>query len=142
MKIIDKIFRDKKVNSVIYIILAVGILMLVFANSRGSSTSYPQAAAKTGEEISLKQETETILSRIDGVGEVDVMIACYSSDANTASLTSSPEPDIQSVLVVAEGGNNSGVRETIIRAVKAALGVEPHRIEVFERKEKRNDDGG
>ena len=142
MKIIDKIFRDKKANSVIYIILAVGILMLVFANSLGNVTTSSQANAKTGEEISLKQETETILSRIDGVGEVDVMISCHGESDSTVSLTSSPKPHIQSVLVVADGGGNSVAREKIIRAVKAALGVEPHKIEVFERKEKRNDDGG
>ena len=43
--------------------------------------------------------------------------------------------NICSVLVVADGGKNAGVKEKILRAVKAALGVEAHKIEILERKD-------
>ena len=40
-----------------------------------------------------------------------------------------------SVLIVADGGADSRIREKIVKAASAALGVEPHKIQVFERKE-------
>lgn len=126
MKIIDKFFRDKKSNTVIYIVLAVGILMLVFANSSKHSAPYVKTDAVT-ETYSLSSETENILSEIDGVGEVSVMLS-VSSDDNKNNTES-----IQSVLVVADGGNDPVVREKIVRAIRVALGVDAHKIEVFER---------
>ena len=125
MKIIDKIFRDKKSNTVIYILLAVGILMLVFANS--AKQSIPYAETKSAETSSLNSETEKILSEIDGVGEVRVMM----------SLSPGKEGNITSVLVVADGGGNTAVREKIVRAIKVAVGVDAHKIEVFERTDRK-----
>lgn len=125
MKIIDKIFRDKKSNTVIYILLAVGILMLVFANS--AKQSIPYAETKSAETSSLNSETEKILSEIDGVGEVSVMM----------SLSPGKEGNITSVLVVADGGGNTAVREKIVRAIKVAVGVDAHKIEVFERTDRK-----
>ena len=125
MKIIDKIFRDKKSNTVIYILLAVGILMLVFANS--AKQSIPDAETKSAETSSLNSETEKILSEIDGVGDVSVMM----------SLSPGKEGNITSVLVVADGGGNTAVREKIVRAIKVAVGVDAHKIEVFERTDRK-----
>ena len=128
MKIIDKIFRDKKSNSIIYIIMAAGILMLVCANSFTREFSDTAPANAPAENIGVKSSLESILSDIDGVGEVSVMIATEDSEG---------EKSTESVLVVAEGGSNSAVKERIIRAVKAALGIDAHKIEVFERKEEQ-----
>jgi len=38
------------------------------------------------------------------------------------------------VLIVADGGSDGAVCERLIRAASVALGVSPHKIEVFERK--------
>ncbi len=129
MKIIDKIFRDKKSNAVIYIILAVGILMLVCANSFTQNLTYEAPAETPANYGDTQIRLEKILSDIENVGKVSVMIASSNSEEG--------EKSVQSVLVVAEGGDNSVVREKIIRAVKAALGIESHKIEVFERKEEQ-----
>lgn len=141
MRIIDKIFGDKKGNTVIYIILAVGILMLV--GSGGFVHTEQEQSSKTefAGSLSLKTETERILSQIKGVGEADVMISFEESDRENQSAldinSASQEENsgIKSVLVVADGGQDAKVREKIVRAVKAALGVDAHKIEVFERKE-------
>ena len=128
MKIIDKIFRDKKSNAVIYILLAVGILMLVLANGTKQSKPYINPDTVT-ENNSLRSETEKILSEIDGVGEVSIMMSLSSEQEKEGS--------IGSVLVVADGGNNPVVREKIVRALKVALGVDAHKIEVFERTDRK-----
>ncbi len=138
MKKIDKIFGDKKTNALIYIILAVGILMLAggngFLHSDTDNKALPGAVSENAAEENLRQ----ILSEIDGVGEVSVML-CESEVApkEEQSVFSSSDKEYKSVidgvLVVAEGGKDAAVREKIIRATKAALGVDAHKIEVLER---------
>ncbi len=44
------------------------------------------------------------------------------------------KPNISGVLVIAEGAKNADIKNDIIRAVRAVLGVKAHRIEVLERK--------
>lgn len=138
MKKIDKIFGDKKTSALIYIILAVGILMLAGGNGflhSNTDNTRMQPAVKgntTGENLSR------ILSEIDGVGEVSVMLCYKNPDSeNAQSVFSSSdkenEAEVSGVLVVATGGKDAAVREKIIRATKAALGVDAHKIEVLER---------
>ena len=127
MKIIDKIFRDKKSNTVIYIILAVGILMLVFSGSLSENFQKSDSVKAPADYGNTQSSLERILSDIEDVGKVSIMVASDESEKGIKT--------VKSVLVVAEGGNNTVVREKIIRAVKAALGIEAHKIEVFERKE-------
>ena len=128
MKIIDKIFRDKKANTVIYILLALGIIMLMCGSSFISSKPKTEMPLKI--EDSLKEETEAILSQIKGVGEASVMIS-YS----TKKEDDDAGEEIKGVLVVSDGGGSSTVKEKIVSALEAALGVEAHKIQVFERKE-------
>lgn len=44
------------------------------------------------------------------------------------------KPNISGVLVIAEGAKQADIKNDIIRAVRAVLGVKAHRIEVLERK--------
>lgn len=136
MRIIDKIFRDKKGNTVIYLLLTVGVVLLV-----GSSSFSSKAPQKTAEEPlshDKEQRLERVLSHIDGVGEAEVMIS-FEKEEDDGLLfeTKSGGGSVKGVVIVADGGENAKVREKIIRATKAALGVETHKIEVFERKEKQ-----
>ena len=43
-------------------------------------------------------------------------------------------PNISGVLVIADGAKDAGIKNDIIRAVRAVLGVKAHRIEVLQRK--------
>lgn len=133
---IDKIFGDKKGGSVIYILLAVGILMLVMASSFGKSTD---VTPPTGSKDALSQRAEEILSQIKGVGNVSVMISYKKGEKQQAFFFEEEggSDKVESVLIVADGGKNNVIREKIVRAAMAALGVEAHKIEVFERKEKQ-----
>lgn len=135
MRIIDKIFRDKKGNTVIYLLLTVGIVLLAFGGSFKSEA--PKTIAEENSYSSKEQKLQKVLSQIDGVGETQVMIS-FCEQEETGLLfneKSGEEGSVKGVVVVAQGGANSKVREKIIRATKAALGVEAHKIEVFERKE-------
>ena len=128
---IDKLFGDKKHSGGIYILLAVGIMLLVF----------PSAAEKTPKTQSVSQyttraqEAEEILSQIKDAGHVSVMI-CEAENNEKSLLTGTEkeEKDTSGVLIVADGGSDSTVREKLVRAASVALGVASHKIEVFERK--------
>lgn len=139
MRIIDKIFGDKKGNTVIYLLLTVGVLLLV--GSSGFKTDAPAQPQETLTLSSKAAELERVLSHIKGVGETEVMISFAEEGAKEKSLfeesseNSSNQGAVKGVVVVAQGGADTKVREKIIRATKAALGVETHKIEVFERKE-------
>ena len=88
-------------------------------------------------ELSRAREAELILSEIKGVGKVRVMIS--EEQKSDDSLFSDKETDGKgskaSVLIVADGGADGRIREKIIRAASVALGVDSHKIQVFERKE-------
>lgn len=135
MTIIDKLFKDKKKTGGIYILLAVGILLLICGktNIHNAPTENEEIFKKS---TSLEERTEEILGEIAGVGKVSVMIFAPDETMQTSGVAQKTQTtDTESVLVVADGADNAAVREKIVRALKSALGVESHKIEVFERKE-------
>lgn len=132
---IDKLFGDKKSNTLIYILLVMGILLLVFGSGFKSDTREKADVLPD----TRAAQAERILSEIKGVGQVRVMISQSTEKNESVFVTDKKKEGSSScsVLIVAEGGDDSRVREKIVRAASAALGVEPHKIEVFERKEQQ-----
>ncbi len=127
---IDKFFGDKKTISLIYILLAMGIMLLVF----GNSAKKEPLKEENHEHFSQTAEAEKILSEIEGAGKVSVMISQGEKEEENLLANTEKKERSAGVLIVAEGGGNSAVRERLIRAASAALGVSAHKIEVFERK--------
>ena len=131
---IDKLFRDKNTSTIIYILVAVGILLMTFGTA--GKNSVPKNVEQVTE-LSRAREAELILSEIKGVGKVRVMIS--EEQKSDDSLFPDKETDGKgskaSVLIVADGGADGRIREKIIRAASVALGVDSHKIQVFERKE-------
>lgn len=158
MKIISKFFRDKSGNTVIYILLAVGILFVV-GGSTLSAVKKPvqeNAVAQTVAK-SIDDELSQILSEIKGAGKVSVMIVkdndgskSYSYDTDgkqkktvilnrqggeEALVSEEVAPRIRGVLIVADGGGKGSVKEALIKSTQTVLGIAPHKIVVCERKE-------
>lgn len=164
MKISD-FFRDKKGNSVIYILLAAGILMIVLGNAF-TTTKVPEKKEETAKsafkETALRDELSSTLSQINGAGNVTVMLTYENNgeknfgydktgnDRKTVVLNSQGsqealikehiQPVVRGVIIIADGGGNIKVKENLIRAAQTVLQIAPHKIEVFERNE-GNDDG-
>ena len=131
---IDKLFRDKKGNRVIYILLVMGIMLMIFGSSLKKE---PTVTVPTPEAMSRTTQAEKILSEIKGAGRVSVMISEEDGKKSSVLISDEKERGALSggVLIVAEGAHDGAVCERLIRAASVALGVEPHKIEVFERKE-------
>ena len=85
---IDKLFRDKNTSTIIYILVAVGILLMTFGTA--GKNSVPKSVEPVTE-MSRAREAELILSEIKGVGKVRVMIS--EEQKSDGSLFSNKETD-------------------------------------------------
>lgn len=158
MKIdIKKFIGDIPKKSLIYILGALGVLLLLIPSfwqkDEKSETVEPEADYC---EL-LEQRLEEILPEIAGVGKVEVMVTAKNygqlrlakdedgSAKKTVILNQKgggeePQileefyPEIQGIIIAADGGKSSKVKEEITEAVSALLGVNAYKIKVFERK--------
>lgn len=182
-----KIFQDKKNYYNILVAIFLGVMLLILSNSmfgsnkeKNDSIQYKgqsvteQTQTENSYEAQLEKRLENILSKVSGVGQVEVMIALESgkeivtkNDITNENQTTNEEalngdkrqitsnkaqsstvkinqdeplilkelsPKISGVLIVAQGGSNPEIKNTLIQATNALLGVEVHKIEVLTMK--------
>ena len=159
--------RLSKLKKTDYIvILLVGVLLLIVVlpvkeDKNTCSNSQKKAKAKSVSESTCDDEEyekllEGILERMDGGGEVSVMITLSDDgtrivdkdtketsesiekttviyddeDASVPYVTSTDKPTVSGVLVVAQGGGNPQVNNDISNAVSALFDVPMHKIKI------------
>ncbi len=110
----------------------------------------------------MESQVEQLLSQVEGVGKADVMLTLKASkekvtlkdhrvetgkseeesvlvedeNHNTAPyVVQEREPEIEGILVVCTGGDDSGIQREIIDAISALFSVESHKIKVMKSKE-------
>lgn len=173
--------ENKKMRSNVFLALMVGILLLVAGKSFSSfggdvSEQSPQekpAETTLGSGGETERRMAEILSKIEGAGQVDVMLTyrkteektvardevreeSYSEDGgktseslrveNTAILMedrngntlplflSAASPEVEGVVIVAEGGGDPVVCAALNQAAQALLDVPAHKIAVLKMK--------
>ena len=110
-----KSLLEKGNKTQLLIVLLVGILMLVIAIPTGNRKS------ETAQASELESRLERILSKTEGVGQVDVMISVKEKE------------QVEGVVVVSEGADNAVVVRNITEIVKALFPVDSHKIKVIKR---------
>ena len=95
------------------ILLCVGILLVVIAIPTGNGEQV------ISENTDLERRLESILSKIEGCGEVHVMITEDDKEA------------VQGIAVAAAGGDNPSIVSEITEVVKALFDIETHKIKVI-----------
>ena len=152
-------------NKSLYIIFIIGIVFMLMPGSgqRQENDKKTQNYNIYSDEAKLQE----ILSKIDGVGEVSVMITYYgttsydlafernesgsvSEDETTKSeensvITADGQPLVKGevyprakgVVIIAEGAANPTVKKAITDAATAALEVGIHKVCVLEGKERK-----
>lgn len=159
MKIdLKKLIGDNRKKALIYILGAVGILILFVTSINDNETEVSETITVNNHDYCKELETrlEEILPAISGVGNVDVMITAKNygqlrlaeneNDTNKqtvilnqkgggedAKIIEERLPEIQGVIIAADGGKSDRVKKELTEAVTALLGVEAHRIKIFER---------
>jgi stage III sporulation protein AG len=126
-------FKDKNT----WIVLGLlGILLLVIAlpaektDTEESEPTVESADAVLSSEMELHlQET---LEAMEGVGHVRVMITWKETDAASDgfSVSKNQESEVQGILVVAQGGGDSLVRQNILQSLQALFPLEAHKITI------------
>lgn len=188
--LLSKISLQKLKKDQLLIILLAGVLLIIIAWPSGNTSNSKKSAVPddtsnqqtASEEESLNAYGEALekrlqetLSKVDGVGKVEVMITLKStsekviekdtqsasnstvetdseggqretkeSSSNKTSIyaedengVQSPyvvkelEPEIEGVVVIAEGGGNAVTAQNISEAVMALFSVSAHRIKVM-----------
>ena len=112
----------------------------------------------TDYESRMEEKLEELLSQVEGVGKVQVMLTFEGSgekkvekDVSSTGqesreetvyqeqgsseripyVTSEKNPKAAGVLIIAEGGGNSRIRQEILEAAQALFGIEAHKIKIM-----------
>lgn len=120
----NKLLGNKKNQWLI--LLLVGILLVVIAIPTKSDTEKDTGFRLTENEdanaTEMEKRLESILSQMQGIGEVHVMI------------TYRQENQVEGVVVVAEGGEQGVIVQKITEVVRALFDVDSHKIKVIDSK--------
>lgn len=167
---LKKLFGHMKNTKTLVIIFIVGIVLLMLpAGSKTEKKEIKNDDAFLKYKEELETDLKEIISKIKGVGSVDVMVTLedsgdiyYAKDesenltktdsetnkskdlthvlkgegssSESPLITKKTYPSISGVLICAQGAKDLDVKNNIIKAAEALLGVKSHRIEVLERK--------
>lgn len=112
----------------------------------------------TDYETRMEQRLEELLSQVEGMGRVRVMLTFegtgekqvekdeqFTADSSTEEtiyeenedngkipyVTAETNPQVEGVLVIAEGGGNAYIKQEIIEAAQALFGIDAHKIKIM-----------
>ena len=134
---LKKLFDSDKLRKIIIFCGIAGIALIFISNyiNLGASRGGERDEAFSVTEYSKQTENvlESLISKIEGVGEARVMLTMensveyvYLKDSTTK--TKEVEPVIRGVLVVCEGGGDPVVVERVTQAVTKALDISTAKV--------------
>ena len=117
-------------KSVLIFLLAAGLLLLLWPKSSGSGSAEKNEDVFTNEEKRLC----AVLSKIDGVGELELMLTVESLGNVYALLSeeANRRGEYTGAVVVCSGAGSPDTRLRVIQAVSAFTGLGSNRIIVEE----------
>lgn len=108
------------------VIILIGVLILIVAVPSGSKKTSVIQGDSNSKEDSDERKLENILEKIDGVGEVNVMITT-DSDENAMF---DKKGKVEGIVIVAQGAGNPTVDKNIMEIVLALFDVAVHKIKI------------
>lgn len=132
----------KNIKHIEFIVLAifVVIILLIYgstfkkkSNSKTSQISYEGSNNMNGYLEKLERDLEGTISQIKGVSNAKVLITLNMSNATIANneIQTNTFPDIQGVVVVAKGVEDTSVKLNVLKAVEAVLNISTGCIEIL-----------
>ncbi len=126
------------------VIIGVLIAVLFIPTGERKGNSFMDVQTPVGETASidtsleyeeeLEMRLEAILSQMEGVGAVDVMITLKASaetrDRSFTYTSQNAYPEVEGVVVVSQGGDDSSVKLAITEAIQALFGIDVHKIKI------------
>ncbi len=144
--------RSGKVLEIIVVVILIAVVAFIVYGAFTDKTAEESAAEDYAQE--LETRLSAVLSKIDGAGEVSVVVtvasdgekilAMETSEAADGTVTSEPvfaggepivleelKPEIAGVLIVAEGADDLNVRFNLLEAVASVLNINQSIIKVY-----------
>jgi len=157
---INNLIVSKKIYVYIFLVLLFGIVIMFNSKRPKDNSVYnnkkEDASIKSEEKMNInntEDKIKLILSKVEGVGDVDIIINYISSpkkipllenesDSNEKVVTTNDgpyiiteeTPDIEGVIIVAQGGKNEKVAYNIRNAVSVYLGIPAHKVSILNMK--------
>lgn len=121
---------------ILLIILCVVVLIvLTIGEAMPGNKSNERIYDTENDQTETTMETRLcgILSNITGAGTVKAMITLKNDEKNIYTINDE-FPQVNGVVVVADGGDNPRVKKEIIEAVQVLFDIAPHKIKVMKLK--------
>ena len=157
---IKKMLGEKKIKLILVAGVLLGVVLIIGSNSYSQvsdDTNQAMAPEKIPSDESLEQRLGDLLSKVKGVGEVEVFVTYASTEEKLAlkdkessgseqtilkssSGNSEPyiyksiSPQIDGVIIVAQGGDRDDIKVSISDAVAAVLELPIHRVKILKMK--------
>ncbi len=132
-KIVEKCKKIKGFEIICALVIAAVAVCIYFSVNAMTGDAKTDKKQSASEQTGLIGEVQDILSKIDGVGECQVLITCKSSGEDKPVISNSTD-NIQGVVVVAEGASDVLARIKITNALCTLLKIEANNIQIFEMK--------
>ncbi|MBO5143307.1 MAG: stage III sporulation protein AG [Clostridia bacterium] len=124
---------EEKMANILSLINGAGKVDVLITYSSGSE-QIPMYNTKQNTIITEESDKAGGTRKTEEVSNEQNIIFNENGNVKTPVLKQTINPQIVGVLVVADGAENINIKENIINAVKAALDVPSHRVQVFARK--------
>lgn len=98
-------------------------------SKKNSNSTVVQSSEKTRLECRL----EELLSRVEGVGNVEVIIMT-GTEGNESGFSMSSQMEVTGVLVAAQGAGSAVTVQNIQQAIMALFQIDAHKIRVMKMK--------
>ena len=115
------------------ILILCGVFLMVLSWNGGEREPMVTSETKELQEDSVssmdsykharEEELRTLLQKVEGVGDVEVMITLNESN------------ETEGIVIVCEGGYDSTIKREITEAVGALFSIDSHKIKVMKSKE-------
>ena len=119
---LKKIGYDK-----IFVVILIGIMLVVMSMPAGKKTKLTEEKEYDSYETYLENKLEESLSKIEGVGSVNVVLKASKESKSTFQIKNE-YPDIDGIIIIAEGGDDARVKSKIIEGIEALLNLPSHKI--------------
>ena len=139
-----RLIISKKIYIILIFFAIIGVILLTFQKDvTVVNDSYPNQDTYVNETASdktqnVEQKLNRILSKVEGVGEVDVFISYKRNDMNKNKVFLKEDISnlettsiVEGVIVVAKGGNNSEIVSVIRNSVSEIFGIPLHKVIVL-----------
>lgn len=99
--------------------------------SYGNTDNEKEEMIRSCEEM-LELRVQNILQGVEGVGEVEVMVA-LNGEETVSMFDEEPAQEVLGIIISADGGGSSVVKAEISEAMEALFGLPSHKIKVLKR---------